>query len=242
MCVRHAYGSEDSQYGDLYQACGPQTRGVVMLVHGGFWRTHRGLEMTAPAAAALSARGWHVFNVEYRRGGQWRRPLEDCLRAFEYLAEELQITGERTLLVGHSAGGHLAARTAGDQRVSHRVDGLVSLNGVVDLAMAHQLDIGESAVAEFLGPDATSADLELADAARHLPSAPTRCVHSRADERVPFVIAASYVETAQNAGLDCRLVEVTGNHTAVIEPDSTAWPVVLHTVEHWPEGPRSEVD
>jgi acetyl esterase/lipase len=240
--TRHSYGDRASQCGDLYPACGSSRRGIVALVHGGFWRTHRGLEMTAPAAVALASRGWHVWNIEYRRGGSWRQTLDDCLQALEYLHlldEHVGTDSAATVLVGHSAGGHLAARVA--PRVSQRIDGLVTLNGVLDLSLAHELDIGDSAVAQFLGPDATAHDLAFADAAQNLPAVPVRCVHSRDDERVPFEISARYTEKACRAQVDCRLIEVSGHHTAVIEPGSAAWPTVLRAIEApWPKAQDAE--
>lgn len=230
--VRHGYGYHRDQFGDLYLPAQGPARGAITLVHGGFWRTHRGLEMTAAAAGTLAARGWQVWNIEYRRGGPWQETMQDCLRAFDHL-ETLVDTGTTTL-VGHSAGGHLAAWVAARRRPQR----LVTLNGVVDLGLAHRLGVGDGAVAQFLGPRSTPSDLITADAVTTLPSVPTRCLHSRADERVPFTISAGYAAKARRLDRDCQLIEVPGHHTAVIEPDSAAWPTVLSVIENaWPTGP-----
>lgn len=209
-----------------------------MLIHGGFWRAHRGLEMTTPAAAALAAGGWNVWNMEYRRACWWRDSVADCVDGFQHydvIAAEFDLNCGTTLLVGHSAGGQLAGRVAGSHSGTPLLHGLVTLNAVVDLELAQQLSIGGSAVEEFLGPDATPADLRDADPAQHPPRVPTRCLHSHSDERVPHQISASYVTKACTAGGDIALVEVNGHHTAVIEPGSAAWTTVLDTVNAgWP--------
>lgn len=232
--VRRSYGSQPSQYGEYHQAVGPDVRGVVILVHGGFWRAHRGLEMTTPAATLLADRGWHVWNIEYRRGGPWRQTLDDCVRAYEHICGTVTEIGSGlfpTLLVGHSAGGQLAAWLAGVQQTTGRLDGLVTLNGVVDLELAHRLRIGDSAVAEFLGPDGTATALAAVDPAQHLPAVPIRCLHSRNDERVPFEISASYVSKARETDRDIALIEASGPHSAAIEPGSVDWSTVLAAIE-----------
>lgn len=213
-----------------------------MFIHGGFWRAHRGLEMTTPAASALAACGWNVWNIEYRRACGWRDTVADCVCAFRHydaLAAEFDIDRGTTLLIGHSAGGQLAAWVAGNYSDAPPLHGLVTLNGVVDLELAHRLRIGNSAVEEFLGPEVTPADLHDADPVRHPSRVSARCLHSRSDERVPHEISASYVTKARTEGGRIALIEVDGHHTAVIEPDSTAWTTVLDTINGgWPNQPE----
>lgn len=199
--------------------------------------------MTTPMARALADDGWNVWNVEYRRTGQgsWSETLTDCLAATRHvvvLAAELGIDIATTVLVGHSAGGHVAAWVAG--RPWHPVHGhalpisaLVTLNGVLDLAYAAREGLGDEAVREFLGalpedrPDIYREADPMADGAFGVPS---RCLHSRADERVPFALSERAVQAARRRGEDSRLVEVRGHHTAPIEVASVAWPLVLTTI------------
>lgn len=127
--VRRFYGASPSQYGDLYLAAGahgPSGRraeaGTLVVVHGGFWRPHRGTEMTAPLCAYLSGRGWNVWNIEYRRVGQddwrdWRDTLHDCHSAVAHLpavGAEFGFDPGPLRIIGHSAGGQLAAWVAGE--------------------------------------------------------------------------------------------------------------------------------
>src|SRR4051812_10658491 len=121
--ARLPYGSGPHQFGELRHAHGA-SRGVVMLVHGGFWRARRTLDMIGPAAEALADRGFDTWNVEYRRAGQGDRAdtLSDVAAAFDHLG--VLLDAERVFLLGHSAGGQLAAWCAGRRRAA--VHGLVT--------------------------------------------------------------------------------------------------------------------
>jgi acetyl esterase/lipase len=231
--ARTPYGPEPHQIGDLRRAHGP-SRGVVMLVHGGFWRARRTLDMTAAAAEELTARGFDTWNVEYRRAGQgdWADTLSDVAAAFDHLgvlADDHGLDPEPVLLLGHSAGGQLAAWCAGRAAAARRagaaaprvaVRGLVTAGAALDLAAGARAGTGDGAVADFLGgtPEHVPQRYREADPARRVPiGVPTRCVHSVNDERVPFAQSQRYVTLARAAGDDAGLLPGTGVHTDVIE-------------------------
>jgi dipeptidyl aminopeptidase/acylaminoacyl peptidase len=58
-----------------------------------------------------------------------------------------------------------------------------------------------------------------------------RCVHARADDRVPFAQSVTYVAAARAAGQDARLLEVDGDHYTVADASSPAWPAVITALE-----------
>lgn len=225
---RHAYGNKPDQFGDLYLTTDSAV-GSILLIHGGFWRPHRGLEMTTAAASAFALLAWNVWNIEYRRPAHiaWQETLDDCERAADHffaLLERFRATTGPRIIVGHSAGGHLAARRFG---LDDRFDAMVSLNGVLDFALAYRERIGDGAAQEFVGADASSSDIAACDPTTRLPtSRPAMCLHSHVDERVPFHLTASYVEKAINAGDAAELIEIPGHHTAPIEPEGPTWPHV----------------
>ncbi|WP_314172782.1 alpha/beta hydrolase [Streptomyces winkii] len=231
--VRRAYGTAAFQYGDLYRAAGQdRSRDVIAVLHGGFWRPHRGLETTAPLCAYLSQRGMDVWNVEYRRVGQgvWSDTLHDCAAGvahLDVLAEEFGLGLDRVHLVGHSAGGQLAVRTAArGGGTAARVRSVVSLAGVLDLGHAARMRVGDDAVSGFLGgpPEEFPERYASADpVACPVPRAKVWCVHSETDTRVPFEQSERYVEDARARGGDVRLVTVPGAHSDLIDPRSTAW-------------------
>ncbi|GAA4913248.1 hypothetical protein GCM10023204_18750 [Actinomycetospora succinea] len=178
------------------------------------------LDHIAPVATDLHARGHAVVNVEYRRVGQgdWPATLEDVEAA-------LRTVDAPAVVVGHSAGGHLAAWVA--SRVPVR--GVVSLAGVLTLADAAREGIGDGAARAFVGagPDEAPERYALADPAALLPlGVPVRAVHAPDDDRVPFAISRAYAETARAAGDDAVLVEVPGDHFTLVDPAHATWPTV----------------
>jgi acetyl esterase/lipase len=88
--TRHRYGSDESQYGELYLPTGPRRPGTVIVIHGGFWKARYGADLGAPLAADLAARGWAAWNLEYRRvgnGGGWPNTLADVAAGIDLLAD-----------------------------------------------------------------------------------------------------------------------------------------------------------
>ena len=61
---------------------------MAVLIHGGFWRARYGLDLEHALAADLVARGWTVWNIEYRRigdGGGWPETFDDVRAAISAL-------------------------------------------------------------------------------------------------------------------------------------------------------------
>ncbi|WP_214407225.1 alpha/beta hydrolase, partial [Pseudonocardia lacus] len=120
--VRLDYGGHPSQFGELTLPAGDgPVRGVVVIVHGGFWRQAYGLELGRPLAEDLVGAGLAVWNIEYRRvggDGGWTATFDDVAAAVDLLAGPAQdaaggrLTLDRVVAVGHSAGGHLAGWAA----------------------------------------------------------------------------------------------------------------------------------
>ncbi|WP_207008367.1 alpha/beta hydrolase family protein [Nocardioides aromaticivorans] len=230
---RHTYGEDPSQYGDLLLPDGTP-RGVVVVVHGGFWKSEYDADsLGLPLAEALAAAGWAAWNLEYRRvgtgpggGGGAPRTFDDVAAGIDHLAR-LDVDTSTVVTLGHSAGGHLATWAAARGRhgwaeqvpVTH----VVSQAGVLDLRAADRDGLGGGAVAQLLGHPATTADARF-DPAQQLPlDVPVWCVHARADANVPFSQSVDYVERATAAGAEATLVEVDGDHFTVIDPGSEAW-------------------
>ena len=95
---------------------------MVVVIHGGYWRSQYGAELGEPLARDLAAHGMAAWNLEYRRagnGGGWPHTFEDILAGIDQLAD---LAGThaldlgRVVALGHSAGGHLAVWAAGRQQ------------------------------------------------------------------------------------------------------------------------------
>jgi acetyl esterase/lipase len=230
-----AYGDDPSQFCELTRPAGA-SRGVVVVVHGGFWKAAYGIELGRPLAASLAAEGWTAWNIEYRRvgagpggGGGSPATLDDVAAAVDALADLPDLEPTTVVTLGHSAGGHLATWAASRGRVERwqpervKVTSVVSQAGVLDLRSAHDAGLGSYAVEGFLGHPPGPAD-DPVDPMRQVPlDVPVWCVHGRDDEVVPIAQSRDYVSAARAAGAEATLQEVDGDHFVVIDPTSDAW-------------------
>jgi acetyl esterase/lipase len=222
---------------------------LVLVLHGGFWRSGYGREIAGPMCAALRDEGYVAAAVEYRRtgaGGGWPATCDDAAAASLLLPvlvgqaarPELQPDGPwPTVLVGHSAGGHLAL-WAGSQAQVPGLAGVISLGGVCDLARADELGLDragdDGAVATLLGggPHEYPERYAAADPMQlPPPPAPVLLIHGLDDNIVPIELSRRYASYASSAGADVRLLELPGvEHFGPIDPLSSAWPFVLAAV------------
>lgn len=228
---RITYGADPSQWLDLGRPSG-ESRGLVVVIHGGFWKAEYDLELGRPLAASLAEHGWTAWNIEYRRvgnGGGAPATFDDVHNAIERLGTIADVDPSTTLTLGHSAGGHLAVWAAARHRYAVwqpsavRVTGALSQAGVLDLTRAHEDDLGAHAVERFLGHAPTTGDAAY-DPRQQLPlDIPVRCVHGRADDTVPPSQSTDYVVAAVAGGADATVELVDGDHFVVIDPESDAW-------------------
>jgi acetyl esterase/lipase len=237
---RHAYGADRSQFGELTRPVG-ESRGTVVIVHGGFWRARYDLALGRPLAADLAARGYTVWNLEYRRvgnGGGWPSTFADVAAGIDELAD-LDVDTSAVVAVGHSAGGHLATWAAGRAtlpdgapggRPRVAITGVVAQAGVLDLSSCARDGVGGTAAPDLMGglPDDVPERYRIGDPLAAVPlTAPVLCVHARHDDNVPFSQSVDYVAAATRAGARARLHEVPGDHFTVIDPAASAWQVIV---------------
>ena len=239
---RIAYGADRSQYGELYLPAAGRRRGVVVVVHGGFWQAQYTASLGASLALDLARRGWAAWNLEYRRlgdGGGWPATFDDVAAGIDVLATtalasaELDLT--RVVAVGHSAGGQLAVwaasraglpATAPGSAPTVRLYGAVSQAGVLDLVRAAQTSLGGTSVSALMGggPREVPGRYALASPIARVPiGVPVRCVHSADDGIIPLEQSRRYVDAAVKVGDDASLVRTTGDHFALVTVGSPAW-------------------
>ncbi len=235
------YGDHPSQYAELWLP-DDRPRGVVVVIHGGFWKNRYDLTLGQPLADSLARQGWAAWNLEYRRvggGGGVPATLDDVAAGIDRLAgldPALGVDLDRVITLGHSAGGHLATWAASRGRdarwpVGVAVTGVVSQAGVLDLRAAHRAGLGDGAVKGFLGRAPGPAD-DVLDPIRQVPlDVPVLCVHGRADEVVPISQSRRYVKAATAAGATAELVPVAGEHFAVIDTATPAWQTTLELLQ-----------
>ncbi|MEO8889459.1 MAG: alpha/beta hydrolase [Jatrophihabitantaceae bacterium] len=238
---RSAYGGDESQFGELYRPADGRYRGTVVIIHGGFWRARYDLSLGQPLASDLAARGYTVWNLEYRRvgnGGGWPGTLDDVADGIDHLAT-LDVDTAGVVVIGHSAGGQLATWAAARDALPAgapgagpevAVTGVVSQAGVLDLATAADQGVGGTAPADLLGglPRQVPERYAVADPIGQVPlRVPVLCLHSRSDLNVPYAQSTAYVAAATAAGATARLVPTQGDHFTLIDPGSAAWKDVL---------------
>jgi acetyl esterase/lipase len=227
---RHSYGPTRSQRADLYAPPGGGPHPVVVLLHGGYWRSRYGKSLMRGLAADLARRGFAAWNVEYRRVGRhrggWPMTLDDVGAAIDLLAEigDGRLDLDAVDAVGHSAGGQLAVWAAARQDPAVQVRRVAVQSAVLDMVKA-----GEPAH-EFLGgtPDEVPDRFAAANPMQLVPlGKPTLVVHGADDETVPLKRSRAYYEAAKAAGDPVELVEPSpGHHRVHIDPRSDAWRVV----------------
>ncbi|MFF3012747.1 alpha/beta hydrolase [Streptomyces sp. NPDC057939] len=260
-----AYGEHPDQVIDFYaphgDGGGPGSAPLVVVLHGGAWRAPYDRQHITPLAGFLARQGFAVANVEYRRGsslphqgaggpvaGRWPETFDDVAAAMDALpglaaAALPEADPRRTVVTGHSAGGHLALWAAARHVLPvgspWRLDGPPDLRGVValapiaDFAAAEELEVCGGASAQLLGGAEHWAErLPFADPAALLPTGiATAVVHGRGDIVVPHAVAESYVAAAAKAGETVGLTLLDGvGHFPLIDPAADACAVVSEEI------------
>jgi acetyl esterase/lipase len=232
-----AYGQDPNQFFELYL---PKEKGLhplVINIHGGYWRAKYNLEHAGHLCAGLAESAMAVANLEYRRvgnaGGGWSGSLDDVRAAYQYLSEhagDLDLDWMRVVVIGHSAGGHLALCLAAYEP---RVTKVISLAGVLDLDEACRLHLSDDAVVEFMGgtPEEIPEKYEQANPCKlAITNAEQWLVHAVADKDVPFALSADYAALKRSKGENVHLLEVPGAHYEVIDPLSEAFRDIVRTL------------
>ena len=122
---RIAYGPDAMQFGDLRLPKGSGPHPLAIIVHGGCWlAAFADLQLMAPLSDALTRAGIATWNIEFRsvdsRGGGWPNTLLDVASAVDHsreLAAQHPLDLKRVVVIGHSAGGHLAQWAAARHRL-----------------------------------------------------------------------------------------------------------------------------
>jgi acetyl esterase/lipase len=237
--TRIAYSRGEFQFGELRVPSGSGPHPVAIVIHGGYWRARYDLTEVGHLCEAVTRQGLATWSLEYRRignpGGGWPGTLDDVRTGaahLEKIAAERSLDLKRVVAMGHSAGGHLVLWLAKQNAIALR--GLVALAPVADLRRAWELKLNNTVVADLLGgspqdlPDRyrSASPIELVPL-----GVAQRVLHGTNDDIVPFEISRRYVAAAKKSGDDSKLIEVAGaGHFELIDPQSSAWPVVKEAV------------
>ncbi|MFF1476985.1 alpha/beta hydrolase [Streptomyces sp. NPDC058301] len=256
------YGPHPDQVVDFYTPRGGGAGApLVVALHGGAWRERYDRAHLTPFVDFLARRGFAVANVEYRRGGllpkqggdgpvagRWPDTFDDvaaALDALPALARTHLPTADlrRTVLTGHSAGGHLALWAAARHVLPpgspwHApapvpLRGVVALAPIADFTTALALDVCDGAVLQLLGGEGKVEERgPFSDPSALLPTGiATTLVQGRDDIVVPRAVAEAYADAAARAGepVGFTLLEGVG-HFPLIDPAADACAVVAEEI------------
>lgn len=240
--LRVAYGSAASQFAELRLPRGAGPHPVVFLIHGGCWLSAYGVDHVAGIAESLRSRGFAVFAAEYRRVGETGagvpgtfddiRAAYDSMRA---LAPTRGLDLSRTTLAGHSAGGQLALWLASEPGV--RVQGVVALAAVTDLAAFAAPSGCGAAVPRLMGGAATSDDAAVRR--RYAAASPVTRSGAAPGTRVLLVTAdgdrvvpQSQADAYRRRFPAAESLRVPGGHFDLVAAWSPAWTQVLRAIEN----------
>ena len=201
---------------------------IVINIHGGGW--NHGVKESQTGFSTFFKMGYAVANMEYRLTGQATAPaaIEDTRCVLIYLiknAKELNIDVNKIVIMGGSAGGHLALM-GGLLGNDHRFDG--NCPGVENIKVAAIIDkYGITDVWDWgYGPNITSKSAKnwLGDKAKdeafaktvspityvNKNSPPTFIVHGDADPTVPYQQSVALNKKFEEAGVKVQFMTVEG--------------------------------
>ena len=233
-----SYGPDPAQVYDIRLPTRAPRGSTVVVIHGGFWLAEYDRTHAASEAQALADNGFHVAVLEYRRvgmtGGGWPETFQDVTAAVAAVRADPELP-ERAVLVGHSAGAHLAALVV-SQPDALGLAGAVCLAGCVDLALTARMGLGERAAQALMGgePADLPAAYAQADPAALTPVVPVILLHGADDQLVPPEVSLSYAETVRrssrsHAEVRCTVIPAC-EHFGLIDPEHPAFAVVLEAV------------
>ncbi len=227
--ARITYGSAPSQFAELRLPSGAGPHPVVFLLHGGCWLSAYGVDHVAGIAESMRRAGFAVFAVEYRRVGEPGAGVpgtfEDVRAAYDTLlalAPARGLDASRIVLVGHSAGGHLAMWLASEPGV--RVKAVLALAAITDLASFAAPSGCGAAVPRLMGAaasDAPAAYSAASPASRRAPAPGTQVVlvTAESDRTVPAAQERAY----RMAFPEVPTLRVPGGHFDLVAAWTEGW-------------------
>ena len=245
------YGEDPLQFGQLRLPQGKGPFPVVVIIHGGCWMAAYDLNHISPLAGAITRLGFATWSLEYRRIGNerggWPGTFLDVAAGIDFLRvieANHTLDLSRIIVLGHSAGGHLALWAAGRMKLPQtssvysrnpiHLSGVISLAGIGDLEEATAQKICGKAVVQLMGGNKVEfpARYSQGSPAELLPlGIPQILIQGREDPIVPLDSVKAYFVKAKKKGDEIQLLELknTGHYELVI-PESSAWPTVKKAI------------
>jgi acetyl esterase/lipase len=235
------YGEHPRQFGEWFiPEDGPARPPLVILVHGGYWRPVWRLDIEEASALDLAAHGFAVWSIEYRTYEHgWPTTMTDVATAIDQGMGEAARHGidtSRRALLGHSAGGGLAAWATsrrslpmdapGADRDAPAFDLVVLHAPVACLALGSAEGLGDGAIDTLMGgrPEDVPERYAVTDPQALTPDPGSRRVllHGDADADVPMSQSETYLDHLRDHGIEADLIRLAGDgHYEILDPTSS---------------------
>lgn len=248
------YGKDPMQFGDLRIPSSKKPYPVLVVIHGGGWVSQfADANIMSAFSEAFTKKGIATWNIEYRpidKGGEWPEIFMDVANAIDYLriiAPIYQLDLSRVVVIGQSAGGHLALWAAARHRLPTNsilyTSNPLSIIASVNLAGPGNLhsyflmqfenlkmrSVAESIFPKLLGSASFTKDkLRQISPYMLLPLQVKQVLMTgEYDVHVPPKLAEEYLLAAREKGDDIsfKLIK-NAAHFEVIAPNSNVWPEV----------------
>jgi acetyl esterase/lipase len=222
---------------DVYSPATPGPHPTIVHIHGGGW-TGGTKESVVLRVMPYLEMGFAVVNATYRLARVSEAPaaVEDCRCALRWViqnAKEYNLDVNRLVVMGYSAGGHLALTTgmlpmtAGLDRQcpgqeTLKVSAIVDWYGITDVADLLDGVNTRTFAVQWLGsrPDRVEVARRVSPLTyvrKDLP--PILIIHGDADPTVPYQQAVRFQAALQQAGATSEFVTIPGGKHGNFPPD-----------------------
>lgn len=219
-----SYGNDAAQRMDVFLP-GGRTRTAtkaIVVIHGGGWISGDKADMN-PYLPTIKQQlsDYAIFNLNYRLGtlpatNPFPTQENDVKAAMAFIlskAEEYKFNTEKIILLGASAGGHLAL-LQGYKQASPKAKAIVSLFGPTDMAALHDFytanSLEQTAIRLLMGgTPAANAPLYQSSSPINFvttQSAPTLLLHGTADPIVPIAQSTALKTKLEATGVEVKMI------------------------------------
>lgn len=202
---------------------------LIVLIHGGCWLNAYDIRHTYPLSSALAKAGFAVWSLEYRRtgdqGGAWPGSFNDIRQGLSFTSnlKDYPVDLDRMVIMGHSAGGHLALLAASENQNLDAVIGLAAITDIVEYSRGE--NSCQTATVDFMGGvyEENQAAYESANPVGKALNIKTILLQGDIDTIVPL-------DQSQLPGATAVVFEGAG-HFDWVHPGTAAYQLLLSTLD-----------
>ncbi|OLQ84940.1 hypothetical protein BIY21_19640 [Vibrio ponticus] len=231
--IKLFYGKHEKQFGQLSIPDSTTPLPIIVVIHGGYWKDKNTLDIY-PTKFIVDEfnRSFAIWDLEYRgipETGEisLETILSDIKQGYEYLTKltHHNLDLDRILLVGHSAGAHLACWLLGEN-LSIAPKRAISISGVLDLAQYELLN-EPIQVKKLLNHDLKKMPFANPVARGHGETHLT-VIHGLEDQTVPYSMATHYADLWD---VELLLLEKCGHFSMLPLEEGEYWQTMKNIIQ-----------